>query len=469
MHFKRLVSIILVLATLGCGSVPKMIGLVAPSPTPTATFTPEPTATATSTPTETPLPPPAFVPQACTGIAAATIPPATTIAQPTSSLATNPELATEEQLAVFDQLTDDIKQHYLYPDFNGQDWTAVAAEVRAKVEAGMDTEAFYKEMDDYIIRLGDDHSDFESPVEVAEAEAELTGTNNYVGIGILTLPLIEKKRTTVLAVLPGSSAEQAGLQPHDSILAVDGIPIIDDGTVYVSRVRGPECSVLVLTVQSPGEAPRQVSLYRYHITASIPIYTHLVDTTDGSRIGYMMLPTFFDGTIPGQVRAALDAFGSLDGLILDNRVNGGGSSLVLEPILSYFTSGTVGHFISRSRTRPLNITADPVGDSQTVPLVVLVGKDTVSFGEIFAGILQDIGRAKVVGQTTDGNVETLNGFNLQDGSRVWLAAERFDPPVSHADWEQQGIIPDVQAYADWDTITFENDPSVAAAVKLLGH
>jgi len=66
-------------------------------------------------------------------------------------------------------------------------------------------------------------------------------------------------------------------------------------------------------------------------------------------------------------------------------------------------------------------------------------------------------------------VETLNAFDLQDGSRVWLAAERFDPPVSHADWEQQGIIPDVQAYADWDTVTFENDPSVAAAVKLLGH
>lgn len=467
MHLKQLALIMLLVVSLGCGNMPRVIGFG--TPTPTATFTPQPTATATSTPTETPLPPPAFVPAACTGIAAATIPPATTIAQPTSSLATNPELTTTQQLAVFDQLTTDIKQYYLYPDFNRQDWKAVAAEVRGKVEAGMDTETFYKEMDDYIVRLGDEHSDFESPVDVAQSEAELKGTNNYVGIGILTLPLIEKERTTVLAVLPGSSAEQAGLQPHDSILAVDGIPVIEDGEVYVSRVRGPECSALVLTVQSPGEAPRQVSLFRYHITASIPIYTHLVDTTDSSRIGYILLPTFFDETIPGQVRDALEAFGPLDGLILDNRVNGGGSSIVLEPILSYFTSGRVGNFVSRSRTRPLEIAADPVGDSQTVPLVVLVGKDTVSFGEIFAGILQDIGRAKVVGETTQGNVETLNAFDLQDGSRVWLAAERFDPPVSHADWEQQGIIPDVQAYADWDTVTFENDPSVAAAVKLLGH
>jgi hypothetical protein len=46
---------------------------------------------------------------------------------------------------------------------------------------------------------------------------------------------------------------------------------------------------------------------------------------------------------------------------------------------------------------------------------------------------------------------------------------RFDPINSHANWEQQGIIPDVQAYADWDTFTFETDPSIVAALKILGH
>ena len=74
-----------------------------------------------------------------------------------------------------------------------------------------------------------------------------------------------------------------------------------------------------------------------------------------------------------------------------------------------------------------------------------------------------------MGQTTLGNVETLHGFTFDDGSRVWIAQERFDPLISHADWEKDGIQPDVEAHADWDTFTFENDPSVAAAVELLGH
>ena len=93
-----------------------------------------------------------------------------------------------------------------------------------------------------------------------------------------------------------------------------------------------------------------------------------------------------------------------------------------------------------------------------MPLVVLVGTDTVSFGEIFSGVLQDIGRAEIVGQTTLGNVEILHGHNLSDGSLLWLAEERFVPLNSQADWEKTGIVPDVQASADWDTFTFETDP-----------
>jgi C-terminal processing protease CtpA/Prc len=142
---------------------------------------------------------------------------------------------------------------------------------------------------------------------------------------------------------------------------------------------------------------------------------------------------------------------------------------VVEPILSYFTSGTLGHFVSRAEERPLEVSADPIHNSQEVPLVVLVAEDTVSFGEIFAGVLRDTGRAQLVGETTLGNVETLHGYTFDDDSRLWIAEERFEPLVSNADWEEAGIVPDVEVIADWDTFTFETDPAVAAALELLGH
>ncbi|HEX7620457.1 MAG TPA: S41 family peptidase [Anaerolineales bacterium] len=458
MNLKRLFIGIVLLFTLACNFT-SQIPVITPTSMP-STLTPT-----AALPTTVPV----YVPPACVGQPVATLPAATTVAEPTLGLGTNPPLSQSEQLKIFEELTGPIPSLYVYPDFNGVDWPATVAKYRAKVEGGLDTETFYTEMQNLINELGDNHSQYLSPVEVADSTAQLAGRNDYVGIGVLIMPMLDKNRLSILLVFPGSSAEHAGLKPHDSLLAVDGIPLVENGVSFPQRVRGPACSAAVVTVQSPGGAPRNITVIRSAINSSLPIIARMVTTQDGSRIGYIYLPSFFDETIPGQVKQALQQFGQLDGLILDNRMNSGGSSDVVEPILSYFTDGVVGHFASRTATRPLQASADPINNSQTVPVVVLVGTDTVSFGEIFSGVLQDIGRAKIVGQTTLGNVEILHGHNLSDGSLLWLAEERFIPLHSQANWEKTGIVPEVQAYADWDTFTFETDPSVAAAVTLLGH
>ena len=462
MNIRRLPLIVLLLVfSLACNAVTRAFEPLQATATPTASETLQPTATAL----ETDL----YIPPSCRGKPIATIPVATALARPTPLLTANPDISKATQRTIFDKLTERIELVYLYPDFNGLDWPALVEKYKDKIETGLDTGTFYREMENFINELDDEHSSFLSPADVAAANAELAGENDYVGIGVLILPMPEKGRITLLSVLPGSAAERGGLKQHDSILAVDGHPVIEDGREYSMRVRGPECSAVRLRVQSPGGEPREVMFMRYRITGSQQIVARLVPTEDGSRIGYIFIPTFFDETVPGQVRKALLEFGDLDGLIIDNRMNGGGSSSVVYPIMNLFTSGTVGHFVSRGATSALTLTAERVANSQDVPLVILVGEDTVSFGEIFAGALQDIGRAKIVGQKTLGNVETLSGYDFSDGSQAWIAAERFDPLNSHADWEKDGIIPDVEAYADWDTFTFETDPSVAAALKLLGH
>ncbi|MGB8980297.1 MAG: S41 family peptidase, partial [Anaerolineales bacterium] len=220
---------------------------------------------------------------------------------------------------------------------------------------------------------------------------------------------------------------------------------------------------------SPGEEPREVILVRYAIRGGIPIEARLVPTSDGSKIGYIFIPSFFDETLPEQIENALDEFGPLDGLLLDVRMNGGGSTSVAYPILEYFVDGRLGRFVSRDSSRALEIEANEIQNSQSVPLVVMVSEDTVSFGELFAGVLRDTGRAQIVGETSLGNVEVLHGYDFQDGSQMWIAAETFDSEFSDTNWEETGIVPDVQAFAEWDTFYFETDPSIAAAVTLLGH
>ena len=464
MKTRILFSLPLAASLLACNLLTQGLTRSSATPLPTPTVSPIPTLTSVPTPQ-----PPAYIPPGCEAVPLATIPPATTVAEPTPSLELNPEISTDVQLRVLDAHVATIDEVYLYPDFNGSDWPAIVAAYRSRVESGLDTEAFYAEMGDLVAELHDEHSSFESPVQVAEAEAELAGSVDFVGIGVLAQPLPEKGRVTILTVFPESAAFYAGLQPHDSILAVDGQPIVQEGVAYVHWVRGPECSTVVLTVQSPGQALRQISLMRFRVSGSLPIDARLVPASDGSRIGYLFLPTFYDETITDQVRQALKDFGPLDGLILDNRMNGGGSSTVVEPVLGFFTSGLLGHFVSRIEERPLEVDGEDIHNSQNVPMVVLIGEDTVSFGEIFAGVLLDIGRAQLVGTTTLGNVETLHGYTAEDGSRIWIAEERFDPLYSDSDWEKDGIVPIVEAGADWDTFTFESDPGIAAALQLLGH
>lgn len=451
----------LILTLLSCNYVTQMI--VPPTVTP---IPPTATATATASPTPTPAPlVPAFIPSQCVAVPLATVAP-DLVAQSTPELQANHEISKGDQRRIVREMGNIIEDVYVYPDFNGKDWNEIESRYRQKIEAGLDTETFYIEMQNMIDELQDEHSFFLSPLAVERAEAELKGDVEFVGIGVYGESDLERGRLIVVSTFPESAADYAGIKAHDSILMVDGLPVFD-GTR--NRLRGPDCSAVIVTVQSPGEATRDAILIRHSIEGNLKIESSLVPTTDGSRLGYIFIPTFFDETIPPQIEEALNAFGQLDGLILDLRMNGGGSSSVADPILAFFASGRLGQFVSRAESRTLSVEADPIQNSQTVPLVVMVSEDTVSFGEIFAGIMRDSRNAKITGETSLGNVEVLHGYNFEDGSQIWIASETFYPAHSDENWEETGIVPDIQAFAEWDTFTFETDPSIAAAVNLLGH
>ena len=108
------------------------------------------------------------------------------------------------------------------------------------------------------------------------------------------------------------------------------------------------------------------------------------------------------------------------------------------------------------------------GVQRMLPLVALVGPNTVSFGEIYSGVLRDMGRASIIGELTGGNVELLRGYDFEDGSRAWIANENFQPRNHpEQDWEASGIIPDITVASNWDEVTLQTDPAVQAALELL--
>ncbi|MBI3158817.1 MAG: PDZ domain-containing protein [Chloroflexi bacterium] len=395
----------------------------------------------------------------------------TAVVLPTTGPTAPPEtfnLPADQQQRIFEDMWEVVRAEYLYPDYGGLDWETVRVETRERIAAGLSDQAFYALMSELVVNLGDDHSAFLTPEMVAAEEAAYAGNLDYVGVGVYIGPVAERGRGVIYMVIPGGPAEEAGLKSHDSILTVDGQPILDEEGYLTDSLLGPEGTQVVVEIKSPGQEPRLVTITRRRIAGRLPVPSEVLVSPGGQRIGYILIPTFSDGNIDAQVGEALRALaasGPLAGLILDNRINDGGFDSELRGTLGFFTRGLAGHFVNRQGRTPLRINPEDINGSLAVPLVVLVGPDTHSYGEIFAGVLADQGRATLIGETTGGNVETLYGYDFEDGSRLWLAHDTFQPiNDSEADWEETGIQVDLTAPSAWDLTTQAEDPAILAAL-----
>jgi carboxyl-terminal processing protease len=262
------------------------------------------------------------------------------------------------QQSIFNELWAVVYENYLYPDYNGVNWQTVRREQHDRIENGMSMPAFYQTLSELISGLGDDHSRFLDPERRAAEDDKYSGNQGFVGVGVFLLPVPERDRAALLAVAPDSPAYRAGLQPHDSILSVDGEPILDEHGRLKSLLRGPEDSQVSVIAQSPGQEPRSLTLTRQRIAGPLPLPYTVVTTPTNQRLGYFLLLSFADSTIPVQLEQALlsmNADAPLDGLVLDNRFNEGGADTVLRSVLVFFTHGRLGNFVGRRTEKPLEV------------------------------------------------------------------------------------------------------------------
>ena len=274
-------------------------------------------------------------------------------------------------------------------------------------------------------------------------------------------------RVLLLSVIAGSPAEEAGLNAHDAIYAVDGFPVTEEeGLSVIERVRGPAGTEVLLEVASPTEEAREVMVRRDRVTAS--------DTLKGDLLPpgiiYVLLPVAVDNTLPERVAGLLqlseEEGNPVFGLILDLRIAGSGSSWPLTEMLSLLGDGSMGLFTTRAAEQPVVIPGIELGNSQTIPLAILVGPDTSGAPEIFAGALQGIGRSTLVGLGTGGNVLGFRQQTLSDGSLLTFADSSYITPAG-SDLSLTGLTPNLIIQSDWDQVTPESDPVLQAAIDLL--
>jgi carboxyl-terminal processing protease len=188
-----------------------------------------------------------------------------------------------------------------------------------------------------------------------------------------------------------------------------------------------------------------------------------------SDYGYLLFPPIGYQGLDQEIIDSLKSLTTnrqLKGLILDLRVANSSQNWPIEALATMFSNGPIGDLYNRSQQQTISVQGHDVAGSQTVPLVILVGKNTNGFSEIFAASMQLNKRATIIGEQTPGKVETQSAFYLPDGSRIFVESTSFRLS-NGAEIGTTGVTPDIKVNAGWDQIQPDSDPVIAQAVKVL--
>jgi len=252
-------------------------------------------------------------------------------------------------------------------------------------------------------------------------------TGNYGGLGIQIE--VRDGWITVVAPLPDTPAERAGIQTGDQIVALDGRST--EGWKQdqaVKELRGEAGSAVELKVRRVGiEQPLAFKLNR----ALIHVRSVQVSMMLDDKVGYVLLTPVSETSAPeltDAVTALLQK--GMKALVLDLRGNPGGlldqgvavSELFLDP----------GEEVVATRGRAPNSTrmyrdAKPQ-PWPNLPLVVLANGGTASAAEIITGALQDHDRAVVVGTPTFGKGLVQSLWQLTPETALKLTTARWYTP-----------------------------------------
>jgi len=372
----------------------------------------------------------------------------------------------EQQTKTFEALWKNLEDHYIYFETSDVDWKAVHDKYLKRIDAGLTPEEFTVLIQELESELPADSLAHQSRAE--RIEVDTVDTSSYEGIGAFVGFNEEPEpHIVLLAVVDGSPAEQAGLKAHDSIFAIDGSPILlEEGITAVERVRGAAGSSVTLSIQSPGTPERSVEVKRGKLTSTGKLEAY---NLPGTNYGYLLFPPLGYDTLAEEVRQGLQGFTTnrtLEGVVLDLRIASSPRGWPLQELYSIFGDGNMGEFYDRSDRQSVQVTGEDVFSSQKVPLVVLVGQNTIGFPEIFAASLQMHERAIVIGEKTPGSVETSSSFYLPDGSQVFIATTSFALPNGE-EIGTTGVTPDTPLEVGWDEVLPDNDPVLDQAIETL--
>jgi carboxyl-terminal processing protease len=284
----------------------------------------------------------------------------------------------------------------------------------------------------------DPHTNYFNPANAANFNIEMSRSLEGIGATLQS----KDEYVTISSIVPGGPADKSKqLSPEDRIVGVAQGKTGEFQNVIgwrienaIALIRGTKGTIVRLEVLSKGTStsskPKIVEMVREKIilkdqSAKKEIRTYNYNGKN-VKIGIISIPAFYIDyndyksgnpnykSTTRDVKLILDTLkkDNVDGIVIDLRENGGGSLMEAIDLGGLFIkSGPIVQVRDAGDQTEVDNDEDP-SISYAGPMAVLVDRFSASASEIFAGAMQDYGRALIIGTQTYGKGTVQNAIDL---------------------------------------------------------
>ncbi|MCI9363241.1 MAG: PDZ domain-containing protein [Oscillospiraceae bacterium] len=285
--------------------------------------------------------------------------------------------------------------------------------------------------------IGDPYAQYYSSTQYQRLQNEYSGKSVQIGI-------VEEKDDSgyilVTEVYPDSPAMAAGIEAGDLIVKIDDMDVSADNYYEaIANLRGEAGSTVSLTIRRNNEDRELPNITRRFVETPSVSSELLVD-----QIGLIRFSQF-NNTTPDQFIKQVDALmdeGAI-GLILDVR---GVDTCTIDPVADVLDKLLPAGELVYTSDKSNSLTVLKSSDAREVdlPMAVLINEKTTCEAELFAAVIRDYGKGRLVGVKTFGKGTVQRILPLPDGSGAIRLTTALYLPPSQKSFDKEGIKPDFE-------------------------
>ncbi len=389
----------------------------------------------------------------------------------------------------FEFVWSTINDAYYDPTFGGVDWTAVKAKYQPLLAGTADKAALRVLLQRMLGELHKSH------FSILPRELAVYTPQERIQLGMIGLEVAGIENEVVItAVETGSAAQKAGVRRGDAVTGIEEQKMSDLRHSLETAGYSPALTVTYLTqftksflrrkvgsklhleVAGPDGTARTLDI-PYEVYGgvwsepvgdfpSLPVKCETRLEADG--VVYFHFSIFARAAMK-EVRAALrQAVLAGGGLILDLRGNSGGIAAMAPGITGWLSDHEFLMGSMHLRQGHLDFTVAPQANAFLGPVAILVDGGSASTSEILAAGLQEVGRARIFGETSAGAALPSSFKTLPTGDVLQYVIADLETP-SGVMLEGRGVVPDQIVLLTRADLVAGRDPVVEAARHWLGE